>query len=250
MSSVAVPSCAPQPWGRGEHAPRWHHHLAVCALVLLGLAVTAYNNRPRGNALLDRGCGAAEASAAAAADAHCAPLEAVPRGCLLLRQACVDQRAVVLHGARYQPTDAGPPLCRVPGWRPRLAAIYPWATAGDGNPDHLPVSDPDWPSPPPVTLRAATGLETDVPPGEGGWSCTVPVVFSTVYPFNFGHILANAASWLFERLVASGGDADDPRSLAARVLVAVDTPWGLALPPWARDMLQPSARQPLTTFAE
>lgn len=80
------------------------------------------------------------------------------------------------------------------------------------------------------------------------WSCQVPLILQTVYLNNFAHTAANTAGWMFSRLVAQrSGRAGQ---LAERVLVAVATPWGLRLPAWARALLQPMARQPITTLAE
>lgn len=80
------------------------------------------------------------------------------------------------------------------------------------------------------------------------WSCQVPLVLQTVYLYNYAHTVTNTAGWLFSRLVAQGSSA--AKQLAECTLVAVATPWGLGLPAWARALLQPMARHPVTTLAE
>ena len=78
------------------------------------------------------------------------------------------------------------------------------------------------------------------------WSCQVPLILQTVFLYNYAHMMGNTASWLFSRLVAP----DSAQQLAERAQVAVATPWALGLTAWARALLQPMARHPVTTLAE
>lgn len=77
------------------------------------------------------------------------------------------------------------------------------------------------------------------------WSCSVPLILRTPYIENYAHTLGNTAGWLYDRLVVSASE-----QLAARAVVAIDTPWSVGLPSYARTLLQPLARQPITTLAE